>query len=356
MWNMLIFLIVLSLLVLVHELGHFLVARRVGVRVERFSIGFGPILLRRKNRDTEFCVSLLPLGGYVKLAGESVTDSKGEPWEYCRKSVGARFMIIVAGPLMNAFLAFVLFAVIAFIGQPTPTTLIGKVLPKLPAAEAGIVPGDRVLQVNGVAVTYWEEMLKQIEKSSGTIHLLVKRADASLSVAIEPKTQMIPGKAKKLPFLGIGASNEAVFIRYGFFKAIGIGAERLWKLTELFFVSLWLMCTGTIPVKESMTGPIGIYFMTSSAAAQGLVYLLYFMGSLSVSLFVLNLLPIPVLDGGHLLFLLIEKIKGSALSEKWKDRMTQVGLVLLVALMVFVVVQDVSRIQIFRNLLKSTAT
>ncbi len=343
------------MLVVVHEFGHFIVARLVGVRVEKFSIGFGPVLFGRRFGETEFCFSVLPLGGFVKLAGEDPAEAKGAPWEFQSKGLGQKLAVVLAGPLMNAFLAFALFSAVFMIGQPTLTSNIGKVLPDSPAQAAGVLEGDRVTAVDGRPVTLWEELLEEVHKGKQRLVFTVSRQGQSLDLTLTPNAREgrnLFGKKISYSFVGVAPSNEIIHIRSGFFKALALGAERLYTLTVMIFTSLGLMIVGALPFKESMTGPIGIFFMTQQAAGLGLMYLLYFMGSLSVSLFVLNLLPIPVLDGGHVLFIAIERIKGSPLSETVKERMTQVGMALLLVLMAFVIFQDIHRFAIVENFIK----
>ncbi|MGH7197381.1 MAG: RIP metalloprotease RseP [Candidatus Omnitrophota bacterium] len=353
MSSALIFIFVLSVLIVVHEFGHFIVAKWTGVRVDKFSIGFGPVIFGRQFGETEFCVSLLPLGGFVKLAGESPEEIKGEPWEFNSKALWQKFLIVLAGPAMNAVLAFVIFWAIFMVGQPTLTTKIGRVLEGTPAQQAGIQEGDRVTAVNGRPVRLWEEVLAAVHAGESGIVFTVEREGRTRDVSIAPRVQEgrdLFGRKTNVAFVGVAPSNELTYVKSGFFKAMALGAERVWTLTLMIFYSLGLMVTGTLSFKDSVTGPIGIFFMTQQAAQMGVAYLFYFMGSLSVSLFVLNLLPIPVLDGGHILFMLIEKIKGSPLKESVKERMTQGGLILLLALMAFVIFQDMTRFSIFQNI------
>ncbi|HTL71388.1 MAG TPA: RIP metalloprotease RseP [Candidatus Eisenbacteria bacterium] len=348
----LIFLFVLSVLVVVHEFGHFIVARMVGIRVEKFSIGFGPVLFGRKFGETDFVFSLLPLGGFVKMAGETPEEAKGHPWEFGSKSLVQKFAVVFAGPFMNALLAFVIFSGIYLVGQPTFTSRIGKVLDGTPAKLAGVREGDLVTAVNGVPVSTWEALLKEVRREADHVVFTIDRAGAGLDLSISPKIQETPalfGKKTRVAFVGVAPSSDMTYVKSGPVEAVRLGAKRVWDMTGMIFTSLALMITGTLPFKESVTGPIGIFFMTQEAAKLGAIYLFLFMGSLSVSLFVLNLLPIPVLDGGHVLFILIEKLKGSPLKESVKDRMTQGGMVMLLALMVFVIFQDMHRFSILDN-------
>ncbi len=353
--SLLIFLGVLSALVVVHEWGHFIVARLVGVRVEKFSIGFGPVIFGKKVGDTEYVVSLLPLGGFVKMAGETPDQAQGKSWEFESKSLWQKFAIVFAGPLMNALMAFLLFWLIFIVGQPTMTTKVGKVMPDSAAQAAGILEGDRIVGIEGKPVQLWEELLTKLHSSpSPTLTLSIDRAGQVSQVMVKPKiqeTRDIFGKPVRAAFLGISPSSEMIHVKSGILEAMILAWERLWFMTATIFLSLGMMITGALPFKESMTGPIGIFFMTQKAAEMGWVYLLYFTGSLSVSLFVLNLLPIPVLDGGHVLFILIEKLKGSPLKDSVKEKMTQGGMVALLALMGFVMLQDIHRFSILENIM-----
>ena len=357
MSSTLIFLIVLSVLVVVHEYGHFIVARLVGIRVEKFSIGFGPVIFGKKFGETEFCFSLLPLGGFVKLAGENPNESQGQPWEFSSKSLLQKFAVVSAGPIMNAFLAFVLFTGVFMLGQPVMTTKVGKVLDGMPAKEAGLLPDDRILSVvtpaGEISVHTWEDLLKQIKDNPKELTLIVEREDHKKWFRLQPKiqeTKDIFGKRVSHPFIGLAPSGEIISVKSSFLSAMVQGAVRVVTLTQMILTSLWAMATGAMPFKESLTGPIGIFFMTKQAAQMGIAYLFYFMGSLSVSLFVLNILPIPVLDGGHILFILLEKIKGKPLKESFKERMTQGGLIALLLLMAVVIFQDLERFAIFENI------
>ena len=349
----LIFIFVLGVLVIVHEFGHFIVAKSCGIRVEKFSIGFGPVIFGKRFGETEFVISILPLGGFVKLSGESPEESKGNEWEFLAKPLVQRAAVVLAGPFMNAFLAFVLFFVIFWAGQPTLTAKIGKVLPDAPAKKAGLLEGDRVVAVNHETVIYWEEVLREVHKNKEEILFRVTRSDGTHDIVVKPLIREghdVFGRKSRNSFIGIAPAQEVIYVKSSFGKALWLAIERVWTMTWMIFASLGLMITGAVPFKDSMTGPIGIFFMTQQAAQMGFLYLLYFMGSLSVSLFVLNLLPIPVLDGGHLLFVLIEHFKGSPIKDKVKERMTQGGLVLLLGLMAFVIFQDLHRFSIFENI------
>jgi len=349
------FIIVLSILVIAHEFGHFIVAKRMGVRVEKFSIGFGPEIAGITKGGTRYSVSIIPLGGYVKLAGEtSLEGIKGEQWEYLSRTVGERARIIFAGPLLNYILAFLIFSFVFMAGNPTLTTKIGKVMPGYPAESAGLKIGDKVLNINGNKVVYWEDITRIVHASKNKeTRLLINRNGQEVSILVIPKSEdmkTIFGSRKNISIIGIAPSDEVVYVKYGFLKSIYMGAEKLWTLTYITCRALWASATGAIPVKESMTGPIGIFYITGQAAKLGLVYLLQLMGVLSASLAIFNLLPVPVLDGGHILFLMIEKIRRKPVSIKMQENVTQAGMGLLIVLMVFVFYNDFMRFGIFEKI------
>ena len=349
------FIFVLSVLVIVHEFGHFIAAKRTGVRVEKFSIGFGPEIFGITKGDTRYLISAIPLGGYVKLAGETEEDGvKGEKWEYLTRRVGEKARIIIAGPLLNYILAFFIFAVVFVVGYPALTSRVGKVLENYPGKEAGIKEGDKILKINGLDVRHWEELTNIVHVNKGNkIRVLIERENERIELMIEPKVEEIKtifGSKKRVGLIGIIPADEIIYIRYNVIKAVYMGFGKLLILTYVTYRALWASVTGSIPLKESVTGPIGIFYITGQAARLGFVYLLHLMGILSASLAIFNLLPIPVLDGGHLLFLGIEKIRKRPVSRKVQENITQAGLALMICLMVFVFYNDFMRYGIFEKL------
>ena len=349
------FIIVLSILVIVHELGHFVVAKRTGVRVEKFSVGFGPEIFGITKGGTRYMISLIPLGGYIKLAGETQEDSiKGERWEYLSRNVGERARIIFAGPLLNYILAFFIFSFIFVIGYPTLSSTVGDVLPDFPGQAAGLKVGDKILKVNGQVIDYWEDVTRIVHTNKEPrIEIVIERDGRLIDLVVKPRSEELKtvfGSKKRVGLIGIMPSEEIVYVKYNIPRAIHMGAKKLFGLTYITYRALWASLTGAISFKESVTGPIGIFYITGQAARLGFVYLLHLMGILSASLAIFNLLPIPVLDGGHLLFLAIEKIRGKALSPKIQENMVQAGLILLIGLMMFVFYNDFVRFDVFQKL------
>jgi len=342
---------------MIHEFGHFIVAKKIGVRVEKFSFGFGPKLFSVKKHDTEYMISAIPLGGYVKMAGDEPGDEiKGEKWEFLSRSIPERFNIIFAGPLLNYLLAFLIFSVIFMFGSPTLTTEVGSLLNDYPAAKSGLLTGDKVIQVDGKNVKYWEDMTAMIHSHlDGPVKLKIKRNDKAVDFEIQPvirDMKDIFGKTTRIAILGIAPSQKIENVKYGFFQSFGMGFKKLIDLTAVTYKALWSIVTGRLSLKESMTGPIGIFIITGKAAQMGLIYLVHLMGLLSASLAIFNLLPLPVLDGGHILFLFMEKLRGKPLSVKSQEVIANVGVTFLILLTMFIFYNDIIKFGVFNGLAK----
>lgn len=355
MFNTICFLFVLSVLIVVHEYGHFIVARRLGVKVERFSFGFGPTVFSRKRGDTEYRVSLFLIGGYIKMAGETPDELKGDKSEYLSRKPYERAMIVMAGPILNYALAFGLFFVVCLFGDPVLSTKIGKVLDGMPAQKAGILVNDRVLQINGNKIDSWDMLTSVVHKSKDIpLGFKIQRQTQEIDVVITPtskKTSDTVGRMRDIGVVGIVPTNEIKKIRYGLFDAPVAAMEKLLHLSGLTYLSLWGIASGGIPIKDSLTGPIGIFFITGEAARMGFVFLLNMMGILSMSLAIFNILPFPVLDGGHLLFLSLEGLRGRPISQRFQEAVTQLGVFLLVFAMLFVFYNDLVRFGIIDKIL-----
>lgn len=350
MINVISFIVALGILVFVHEFGHFLVAKRSGVKVERFSLGFPPKMIGKKIGDTEYCISWIPLGGYVKMAGENPDEEKEkwEPFEFLGKPAWQRGLIIVAGPVMNLLLAVVLFwGVVFFSGKEIvhyEKTTIGIVGKGTPAEKAGLKSGDQVISVNGVEVKNFNDMAqiiyKEVEKP---ITLKWKRGNEVYEdqvTTIKEKVQDENGKTKEVGKIGI--SPEFIIVRLNIFQAFieGIGTTVFITVESVkFLVGLF---TGAASLKM-VGGPIFIARTAGETAKLGLASFFSFIALLSVNLSIINILPIPVLDGGHILFLGLEKLRGKPLSLKQRAIIQQIGLAFLLALIIYVSYNDILR-------------
>jgi regulator of sigma E protease len=343
-------LIVLGILVFAHELGHFLLAKRLRVGVLTFSLGFGPKLIGRKIGETEYKISAFPLGGYVKLIGENPEEKVKEEdllRSFSVQPVWKRALIIGAGPFFNFILAAVLFSIINLFGIPYHPSKIGEVSPGLPAEQAGLKQGDIVLSIDEEAVTKWDDLSKIIRNSKGKDLLLkVKRDGEILEIKVTPKSSTqknLFGEEVPVFVIGITPFDEIVVQKVGPFEAVGQGLLQTWFGIELTVVSIIKLIERVIPAK-TIGGPILIAQLAGEQAQRGLVSLVLFMAILSINLGVINLFPIPILDGGHFLFLALEAILRKPLSIKKMEIAQQIGLVFIILLMIFAFYNDLIRI------------
>jgi regulator of sigma E protease len=446
------FILVLGVLIFVHELGHFLMARRIGVRVLVFSLGFGPKLLKFRRGDTEYCVSAIPLGGYVKMAGENPEDSRtGASDEFLSKTKWQRFQVLVMGPVMNIALALVVTALVLYYNGADVTAyermpvVVGAVDPGSPAAKAGIQPGDQITEVAGVRVDNWTEFgLETVTKANRTVKLTLIRGGKTLEQEIVPigvgkyeegvtgiKPMIHPqifeilpsqpaqeaglrsgdvilaingqkpeitwsgedhrtagnnvtetiraSQGKPLAFrvlrngqeqeivvtpregdtvdagrqMVIGARilpYEVTLVMPSFPGAFKMSAERNWLATKMIMRTLGGLFTRDTPVKQLM-GPVAIAGLSGEAAQAGWIQLFSLISMISLNLGLLNLMPVPVLDGGHITILALEGLSRRDFSMKVKEKMLLAGFVLLLMLMVTVIYNDLTRLQWVQRLL-----
>lgn len=342
--------ILFGLIIFVHELGHFLSAKLVGVKVLKFSIGFGPRLVGRKYGDTEYLISSIPFGGYVKMLGEVSEDELPEeerPFAFSCQPVWKRFIIVLLGPIFNLFFAFFIFVLVFLSGWPILLPEIGKVLPNSAAERAGLLKGDEIISINGSQIIEWDEMTQIIHNSSGrTLHLKVKRKGEIINVSVIPEKQRISdifGEEKQVGLIGITPSGSTFKKQSDFTEAVVNSFERTWDITRLTVVSLVKLIQRVIPM-NTIGGPILILQMAGQQASMGFLNFFVFMAIININLGVLNLLPIPILDGGHILFLGIEAIRRKPLDEKVMNIAQRLGLALILFIMVFALYNDVIRI------------
>jgi regulator of sigma E protease len=341
--------VVLGLLIFVHELGHFIFAKLFGVGVEKFSLGFGPKIIGKTMGGTEYLISAFPLGGYVKMVGES-PDAEVSQEDLNRSFMGKhpwkRIVIVAAGPIFNLIFAAFLFILVYMIGVPAATTRIGEVVADKPAALAGVQTKDLVKSVNGKAVFRWDEFSAIIAGSKGApLDIVVEREGKSLPFRIVPETKEgknLFGEKILYPVIGVVAAAEMVTDRYSPINAVIKGCQQTWKVTTLTIVSIGKLIERVVPL-DSVGGPIMIAKMAGEQASAGGVNFLAFMALLSINLGVLNLLPVPILDGGHLFFYFCELIFRKPVSMKVREIAQQVGLVLLIGLMVLAFYNDIVR-------------
>lgn len=352
--SLVIFVIVLSVLIIVHEFGHFLTARSLGVKVERFSVGFGPKLWSKVHRGTEFMVCAVPLGGYVKMAGDERSQAQGLPEEYYSKSPGHRSLIVLMGPIVNYVLAYLCLCLVFMLGYPTLSNKVGEVLEGYPAAVAGLQAGDRIVEIDSQKMDNWEDVKNYIARSPGSpLNVTVEREGSRLIRTVTPQMDVLEnifGQQEKVPVVGIKPEEKIVTSQYGPGESIAKGGEKLWEITSLTYKALYRIITGAMSAKDAVTGPIGIFYIVREAATMGFSHLLYIVGIISASLAIFNLLPFPILDGGHVVLLAVEKIRGRSLPEKVEENIARIGVSLLVCLALFVFYWDLVRFGWFDKL------
>ncbi len=342
--------IVLGILVFVHELGHFLLAKRLGVGVLTFSLGFGPKLIGRRFGETQYQISAVPLGGFVKLIGENPEEEVKEEdrhRSFSAAPIWKRALIISAGPFFNFFLAVALFSTINLFGIPYLPSKIGEVSPGLPAERAGLKKGDLVLSIDGKEVSKWDDLSKMIRNSNGKDLLIkVKRNGEILEIKITPKlsTQKnLFGEEIQTFIIGITPSDEIIVQKVGPLEAMSKGLSQTWYGIKLTVVTIVKLIERVIPAK-TIGGPILIAQLAGEQARRGFLSLVLFTAILSINLGVINLFPIPILDGGHFLFLGLEAVLRRPISIKKMEIAQQIGLIFIILLMLFAFYNDLIRI------------
>jgi len=344
---------VLGVLVFIHELGHFLTAKLFKIRVERFSIGYPPRLIGKKVGDTDYCLSAIPFGGYVKISGmvdESLDrkqlEQPAQPWEFRAKPRIQRFAVVIAGSLMNLLLALAIFIAATWIqGIPEPDgTVLGQVFEGKPAALAGLKPKDQIVRVDGKEIVSWNQLTETVHSSANKpLHFEWKRGDTLLSATITPIKDKIVANGDLRDAGLIGILPQYEIKKAGFFGSIGAGSKNFYYLAKLVLNSVVHLITGKESIK-SLAGPIFIAKMAGESAKSGIGVLFEFMALLSLNLGILNLMPFPVLDGGHILILFIEAVIRRELPVKAKMFVQQFGMILLIGLMLLAIYNDVMRI------------
>ena len=332
---------VFGLLVFVHELGHFITAKLTGMRVDEFAIGFGPRIVRFRYGETVYSIRIVPLGGFNDIAGMAADDNDAGDRGYCRKPILSRMIVILAGSAMNFILPVVLFFGIFFfagVQTPNPAPVLGTVLADNPAAQAGLQANDRILAIDGQPIETWQEMVDAIRSNHGTVPMTmqVDRAGRELTVSVTPHYDVAHDRG----VIGIVNAYESTYP--GFFQSISMAFERTAMIIVMMLDALYriiLELSGS-----ELAGPIGVAQMAGEVAEMGIVPLLNFAALLSLNLAIINLLPVPALDGGHFLTLCVEAVRGKPLSPKVMHYIQNAGVGLIVLLMLLAMKNDVVRI------------
>ena len=343
-------LLIFSFLIFFHELGHFLAARFFGVHVEVFSIGFGKRILTKKIGNTEWSLSAIPLGGYVRMKGQDDSDPTKKSYDedsYNSKTPIQRIIISLAGPFANFILAFLLYLMVAFIGIQTPLANVGEVIKDSPAQLAGIKKGDTIVNIDGNPIKYWKDISRNTAPNHNEHKITILRDGKYIDLTITPKlieTKDRFGESKKRYLLGIKPNLKAyTTISYPIDKSISFAYTQTINASLYIVESIKKLISGAIPM-ENLGGVVGIVDTTSKVSHIGLVALLMFSALISVNLGVINLLPIPALDGGHIMFQLYELIARKPASDSVMIKLTLFGWALLLSLMLLGLYNDINRL------------
>ncbi|MDU4959868.1 MAG: RIP metalloprotease RseP [Sporomusaceae bacterium] len=333
---------VFGLLVMVHELGHFLTAKLVGMGVHEFAIGFGPKIISKKYGETVYSLRLIPLGGFNKIAGMDPDEPQDEK-SYLSKPVWARMLVIIAGSAMNLLLPVFLFTVVFLangVDIPSNEPVMGTVMADRPASRANFQPGDRIKAVNGQNVTAWKDFVAVVQANAGhELHVVYERNGQTATAAITPEYD----DAAKRGIIGVMPVIDHK--QPGAAEAAGLAAKQTYLLAATMLTGIGQMITGQAPA--DVAGPIGVAQMAGQVAQMGFMPLLQFAAFLSINLGLINLLPVPVLDGGHVVTLAIEAVRRKPLSKESLQFVQMIGFSLLILLMLLATFKDLTRLKLF---------
>ncbi|HPS93571.1 MAG TPA: RIP metalloprotease RseP [Deltaproteobacteria bacterium] len=354
MITILAFVILLGILIFFHELGHFIVAKTSGVGVLKFSLGFGPAILKKRIGETEYQIAALPLGGYVKMLGEDADDRDQvthiDPQRaFNRKPLPVKAAIVFAGPLFNFLLAVLIYILIAWTGVPTFLPMVGAVQKASPADKAGLISGDRIVTIAGTPVESWDDVSLNLQGlgAGKTVAIEISRDSRVFLLHVTPvltKDKNLFGEQITRPMIGISRGDKTFMKRHGPLEGISYGFVQCYRIVELTGISLWKTVNGTVDIKKSLGGPIFIAQVSGQSLKAGLLPFLSLIAFISINLAIINLFPIPVLDGGYLLLFLIEGITGKPVEGRPREIAQQIGLFILILLMLFAFYNDIARL------------
>lgn len=333
-------LVIIAILILAHEWGHFITARRIGIPVYEFSLGFGYKLFSVNKNGVEYSLRLIPLGGYVRMSGEEPGDMD-DPEGFSNRTPLEKIRVAFAGPFMNFVLALLIFIYsYTVIGIPETSNdpVIGKVIANKPAEQAGLKNGDRILEVNGKEIDTWLEFTEAISSSKARekIALSVERGEEIMNIDIIPEKNSATGN------VAIGVLSPMTFHKQNILDSIKIGLQQTYELTIALLAGLWLMISGGASAAD-LAGPVGIVRLVGETAQIGTIFLLNFAAFLSINLGILNLLPIPALDGSKIVFAIIEWVRRRPIDPNKEGFIHWLGFVFLMLLIVFVTYNDIIR-------------
>lgn len=336
--NIIFAILLFGFIVFIHELGHFLFAKRAGIKVSEFAIGMGPNVYGFTKGETTYSIRLLPIGGYISMEGED--ENSNDPRSFGNKTILQRFSVLFAGPFFNIILAAaLLIPVFLFTGVPTGTNVVGSVVESSPAQSAGIQVDDKIVSINGNEINTWEDIINNFSKveQGATVDITINRDGKDIELDIVPQLN-----DENRLVIGVSQQQEK-----GIVKAITSSVTVTYELTREMLKFVGQLITGTLPggVSESVSGPVGVLTIVSDAAKDGIIQLLYIGSVISLNLGILNLLPIPALDGGRILFLLIEALRGGKKIDPEKEGTLHfLGFVLLMGFTLFVTYKDIVKL------------
>lgn len=343
--TLIIFILVLCVTIMVHELGHFICAKKAGVYVYEFSLGMGPKIFskKRKNDPTEYNVRLFPIGGFVSMAGEDLEEDNkiSKDQQLCNKSWKWRFITLIAGIAFNFFLAIILLFIVGlFNGVPKNDTKIAYIQEQYPIVDTNIEVGDKIIKINDVKINSSEMLVLELAVHSGEIlRFEVEHEDGTKEVVPVKPIYTEKGNQKGYAY-GFSLDNTK---EKGFLKSIKYAFIQTKNLVLQMGKTIYYLLTGQIGI-DSLSGPVGIYTVVGSAAEAGILSVLYLIAYLCINVGIINLIPLPAFDGGRILFLIIEKIKGSKVDPKIENVIHSVGFILLMVLMIYVTYHDILRV------------
>ena len=337
------FILVLTITVMVHELGHFLLAKKNGVYVYEFSIGMGPKLFSKKKGETEYSVRMLPIGGYVSMAGEDMESSDSVPKDrqLCNKSILARFLTMIAGISFNIIFAIILLFIVYIIaGTPKDDTMINNIVSEYPIYNTNIKIGDVITKIDGVKVSSYEDIALELTVKSGkNVDITVMHKDKSIeTVNVKPIYTERAGESGYS--YGFSLENKKA---HGLFNAFKYSFKQTKNLVCQMYRIIYYLVTGNLSL-NNLSGPIGIFKVVDTASQAGFLNIIYLIAYLCINVAVINLLPFPAFDGGRVLFLIIEKIKGSKVDPKLENTIHAIGFILLMILMIYVSFNDILKL------------
>ena len=333
---------VFGLLVLVHEWGHFITAKMTNMRVDEFAIGFGPKLISWQKGETLYALRAIPLGGFNRIAGMDLDEEENDAGDraYFKRPIWARMIVILAGSVMNFVLPVILFFLIFLcVGVQTPSTepIVGAVMANRPAASAGLMAGDRITSINGQTINEWANISEVFKDSAGKpFEVTYLRGDESRHTTVIP----VLDESSNRVVIGIQGSVVSQEVSIG--EAASLSVEKTWRIFKAMLEALAMLVTKEGASSE-LSGPIGVAQMAGEVAQHGFIPLLNFAAFLSLNLGIVNLLPVPALDGGHFITLVIEAVRGKQMSKKAMYYIQAVGVVILMSLMIFATFNDITR-------------